>query len=101
MKKTIQINKIKDNPFIDEKAVRNQYLNKWIQKYINEEGLLEDSKEVLKNYYKHLIVESKCKSYNSFVNRIQPISNFGVHIKKPYNEVTKQDLNEFFYLIKF
>jgi len=100
MKKTIQINKIKDNPFVDEKAEHNKFLNRWVRKYLNEEGLSEEQKDVLKNYYRHLIVESKCLSLNSQINRIQPMSAFGVSIKKSFNEVTKQDIIDFIFSLK-
>ena len=99
-KKTLLINKVKDRPLIDEKAIYRQNMSKWIQQYIDDKRLLEENREVLKDYYKHIITESKCKSVNSYLNRIQPINAFGIYIKKQYNEVNTQDIRDFLFELK-
>jgi len=87
----------------DEVAIRQQVLRNRINSYIygnirGQKPLLEEQQEVLKDYFKYLITENeKATSYYSYLNSIVNVSLFGRYIQKPFNQVTKDELKQFFF----
>lgn len=89
---------------VDEETLYIQNLKGRLEKYIigTTKGfkvpLLPEQQEVLRDYYKHLLTERpKVRSLLSYVDAIRLVSLFGRYIKKPFNEVTKEELKDFFF----
>lgn len=87
----------------NEVALKQKRLYNQIEKYISgnirgQKQLLQPQQEVLKDYYKWLVTEnSATTSYYSHLNSIYNVSLFGRYIHRPFNEVTKEDLKQFFF----
>lgn len=92
--------------------VEDSKLKEKIQVIIQDNDLLSEHKEVLKNYYDTLrhgrrtvfssdpyilrrSNSNKAKSFKTFFHYLSIVSRFGKFIKKPYMEATKKDIEEF------
>lgn len=62
--------------------------------------LLQEQQEVLKEYYKFLLTEMpKVKSILTYIDHMRILSLFGNYVKKPYMEITKDELKDYFFYL--
>lgn len=88
----------------DEETIYIQNLKGRLDKYMKgttkgfDRPLIPEQQEVLKDYYKHLLTERpKVRSLLSYIDIMRILSLYGKWLKKPYNEVNKEELKDFFF----
>ena len=71
---------------------RKKSMMRQIDNALQNKALLEEQKEVLNEYYMYISTGIRVKSLNSVLSVVKSIRWFAEFLKKPFNEVSKDDV---------
>jgi len=74
---------------------RKQSIMRQIDYALNHKELIDEQKEALNEYHKYIGIGIRVKSLNSILTSIKAVRWFGEFLRKPFNEVTKDDIINF------
>lgn len=89
---TIQLRNAREETFVDERSIKRQKLLDVVRRTISDQLLLEEQRQVLSEYYKHIMAGgTRLKSPYSLRNTFTTLYYLGLFLEKPYNQAKKED----------
>lgn len=85
--------------YVDEKLIDEMQIKKLIDRALNSPALSEEQRQVLKEFYRASVVAGD-KKIRTLFGYIIAVSYLGEFVKKPYNEVTKRDLEDYILVLR-
>lgn len=79
----------------DYDVIRGKNYERWIDSILNCKTLIEDQRKVLHDYYRSIKLNSRVRSIGTIFNYLRHVKLLGEFRKKPFNEFTKEDIEEY------
>jgi len=80
-----------------ENKVKSALVN--IDRVLNNKQLLKKQRDALSSFDRYNELEGKCGLYTR-VSYLMTLNNLGVNVRKPYEKMTKEDLQKYFPFFK-
>ena len=79
----------------DYDVTRRKNYERWIDTILGCKTLIEDQKRILQEYHRSIKLNSRVRSIGTVFNYLRHIRLLGEFRKKPFNEFTREDIEEY------